>query len=271
MRKPLSAAAIFTAVAFAAVGGPAAAQYSDGRAQPAQATPDEKPVATPQPYKAVTVKLPGASADASYAAFRKQLADVAKRKDRDALQKLMAAKGFFWQSGDGDHADKAKSAIDNLAKAIDLDAPEGHGWGWLAAAADDPTLEAIPEMKGVSCAPAGPLFDERAFDALVQSTGTDEGEWVVVAANAEIRSADDARAPVIETVGPMLIRILAADRPQSGAAPPTGDVPFVRVAAPSGKIGYLSADALLPLDFEQICYVRDGASWRIAGFFGGPP
>ncbi len=241
---------------------------SQGQPQPQQPQQQAAP-APPKPYKAVTVRLPAPSTDASHAAFRKQLADIAKRKDRAALQKLVVTQNFFWQSADGDHADKTKSAFDNFATAIGLDGKEGYGWDWLAAAADEPTLEAVPEMKGVSCAPAGPVFDEKAFEEVVKATGTDEGEWVVTAAPSnDIRGAGNAKAPVIEKVGTILIRIMSDDQ---AAAAPAQENPFVMVVTPGGKVGYIAAEALSPLDFEQICYTKDGAAWKITGYFGGAP
>jgi hypothetical protein len=38
---------------------------------------------------------------------------------------------------------------------------------------------------------------------------------------------------------------------------------------PSGKTGWIAADSVQPLVFEQICYARDAAGWKIAGYLGG--
>ena len=35
---------------------------------------------------------------------------------------------------------------------------------------------------------------------------------------------------------------------------------------PSGKTGYVAGDQLLPLGNEQLCYVKEGNAWKIAGF-----
>ena len=40
---------------------------------------------------------------------------------------MIVVKNFFWVQ-DHDIADKRKAGIDNLAKAIDLDAKDGSGW-----------------------------------------------------------------------------------------------------------------------------------------------
>jgi hypothetical protein len=86
----------------------------------------------PQPYKAVTVKLPPFLNDPSLDAFRKDVAAVAKRRDRNALAGMVVAKGFFWDRDDGKGADDSKSGIDNLAAAFELNASDGAGWDALA-------------------------------------------------------------------------------------------------------------------------------------------
>ena len=43
---------------------------------------------------------------------------------------------------------------------------------------------------------------------------------------------------------------------------------FIRVVLPSGKLGYVAGDQLLSLGNEQLCYVKEGNAWKIAGFIG---
>ena len=69
--------------------------------------------------------------------FRKQLAGIAQRKDRAGLAKLVAG-DFFWTTDDGkDITDKARSAGDNLARALYLDNPDTEGWDILGAFATE--------------------------------------------------------------------------------------------------------------------------------------
>src|ERR1700719_4604272 len=56
--------------------------------------------AAPGPYKPITVTLPPRQSDASLDAFRKDLGDIAKKKDRSALAGKVVTKGFFWQHED---------------------------------------------------------------------------------------------------------------------------------------------------------------------------
>ena len=46
---------------------------------------------------------------------------------------------------------------------------------------------------------------------------------------------------------------------------------FVKVMTPSGKVGFVPVDAVLPIGGEQLCYLKDASGWKIAGFLGGEP
>src|SRR6266516_4511269 len=122
--------------------------------------PAQQPV-PPGPYKAIAVTLPPRQSDPSLDAFRKELGDIAKKKDRTALAGKVVAKGFFWQREDSDDADPKKSGVDNLAAALGLDAPDGSGWQALATYAADDTATPLAERKGVVCSPAMPSFNEQ--------------------------------------------------------------------------------------------------------------
>jgi hypothetical protein len=249
-------------VLFAAAVAALPAQAQAPHSGPAgQAAPQ---LAPPKPYKPIPVTLPQPYNDASFTAFRKQLADIAKRKDRDALAKV-TANNFFWMAENGDKADKKKSAIDNLAAAIELDNKDGFGWEGLTAAANEPTLQEVPERKGTMCSPAMPTFDETAAEKVAKDTGTDPTEWgYVTKPDVEVRAAAKADAAVIDKLGQNLVRFM----PQEPAADAAGQEQFARIVAPSGKVGYVGSDFLALLGSDQICYVKDGGNWKIAGYAG---
>ena len=90
------------------------------------------------PYKPVPIILPVPVADPTFEPFRKQLADIAQKKDRAALARLVAT-SFFWIPEDTDVADKSKSGIDNLARAIGLDGRDALGWDAIAGYAVERT------------------------------------------------------------------------------------------------------------------------------------
>ena len=77
------------------------------------------------------------------------------------------------------------------------------------------------------------------------------------------RTQDDAQA--IDKLGLHLVRVLADESPD---APMTA---YTKVLTPAGKTGFVPANTLLPIAGEQMCYVKDGSGWKIAGFIGGIP
>jgi hypothetical protein len=257
-------------MATASVAFPAAAQQlRPPQGQPPQASPQPQPaqkIAPPKPYTAVPVTLPKPYADAGFDAFRKQLGAIAARKDRGALARLVA-NDFFWMGGQGDKANKKKSGIDNLAAALGLDGKDGSGWQALTEIANEATLEAIPDRKGVMCAPASPTYDEKAAEQLAKATGTEPSDWgYTEKPGVEVRSAAQPNAPVIERLGMHLVRVLPEQPATNGAA--QQQPAFMRVVTPSGKTGFVPADTIAPLGTDQICYRNDAGAWKIVGYAG---
>jgi hypothetical protein len=232
---------------------------------PGQAPQQAQQPAPPKPYKPIAVTVAQPYSDPSFAAFRKQLSEIASKKDRAALAKV-TFNNFFWMGEKGDKADKKKPAIDNLAAAIELDDKDGSGWETLTAAANEATLEPVPERKGIMCSPAMPTFDEAAADNVAKSTGTDPSEWGYASkSDVEVRSAAKADAPVIDKLGQILVRIMP-EEPAAGA--PQQEQPFLRVVTPSGKVGFVAEEFISPLGTDQLCYVKDASGWKIAGYAG---
>jgi hypothetical protein len=221
------------------------------------------PLAPPKPYKPVAVSAAAPMTDAGLDALRKQLGDAATKKDKAALAGLVVAKGFFWDRADGKKADAKKSGADNLNAAVGL--PDDAGWDALGAYAGDPTAAPSGDHKGAVCSPAAPNVDQKAFDALAKATGTDPYEWgYVTQAGTEVRGKADAKAPVIEKVDLILVRVYEDPNAQGDQG---GD--FTRIVAPSGKVGFVPADAVRALQGDQLCYVKDGNAWKIGGYVGG--
>lgn len=241
-------------------------------AQAQQKQPPQKgppPPAPAKPYSPIAVKLPGPIADPSFEAFRKQLGEVAAKKDRAGLAKLVVAQGFFWDGEKGDQADKKKSGLENLILAIVLGGKQPIGWDMLQGYAQDPSGSAYPGKQGVVCAPADPELDEKQLEEVAKSTGADPGDFAFpLADSVEVRSAPRADAPVSEKLGMVLIRIFPDPKQ---AQPKPNEIPMVRVVTPSGKIGFISAELLSPLGNDQLCYVKQADGWKIAGFVGAGP
>lgn len=307
---PITSAVVLVAATLGL--SPAPAQSPSAKPpQPARTTqPPAPPGPGPQagqpaparPYKAITVTPATPVADPGFEAFRKQLGEVVGRKDRAGLAGLVA-QNFFWMAAQGEKTDRKKKPVDNLAAALDLDAADGSGWEMLAAAAGDATLQPLPQRKGVQCAPSPPAFDAKAFDQLLKTSRTDVFEWAYATKpNLEVRAGAAADAPVAETLGAILVRVMPesppAGPPQGGpppsAPPPSGSIPppgpaqpgqppagqastpapsgpppALRIVTPSGKTGWIAADSVQPLVFEQICYAKGANGWTIAGYLGG--
>jgi len=256
----LATMAALAAIALMPVGA-AAQQPKPGAGGPPPASSQPAP---PGPYRQVAITLPKPYGDPTLDAFRKELGDITKRKDRAALAAKVVAKGFFWQREDSNGADPKKSGIDNLAEAIGLDAPDGTGWQALAAYAVDPSAAMQPDIKNVVCSPAFPGFNEDEMEQVGKATNTDPSEWSYpTSAGIEVHAKANAGSPVVDKLGMYLVRILLDD---SGGAASTD---WIKVVTASGKVGYVPGNALAPLGSDQICYSKDGGSWHIAGYIGG--
>ena len=177
----------------------------------------------------------------------------------------LVAKNFFWIPADKDVADKSKSPIE---KSVDRDRtrrPDPEGWDVLAIFADEPTADPDPERKGVVCAPADPEYDAAAAEQLGKDTGTQSGSWYYpVKDGVEVRAELSMTGKVIGKLGMHLIWIYPDDSPASAV-----QADLVRVVLPSGKFGFISVDAILPLPGDLVCYIKEGTTWRIAGVIGG--
>jgi hypothetical protein len=218
-----------------------------------------------KPYQAVTVTPPAPLNDASFTAFRKQLADVAAHKDRAALAKMVVAQKFFWIQNK-DLADPHKSGIDNLAKAIELEAADDSGWQVLAGFATEPSAAESPQQPGVFCAPADPSLDQSAFEALIKATQSDPSEWgYPTKAGLEVHAATQPSSAIVEKLGMTLVRVVPDASPPSNANEPF----LLHIATPSGKSGYVDAQSISPLGGDQMCYTKQSGGWKIAGYLGG--
>jgi hypothetical protein len=262
-RGPISSVALLSAAALALVLAHDPIWAQGQKSAPPQAQPPAPQAAAPKPYKAVPVTIPAATNDPSLDAFRKEVVTVAQRKDRPALAKMIVAKGFFWERDD-DRPTPKKSGIEILAQALRLSAKDGSGWAMLAGLAGEANAAPVPERKDLVCAPASPAFDEREVEELAEGTETDLSEWgYALRDGIEVRETPNASAPEIEKLGVHLVRVLDDDSTANTAGE------WLRVVAPSGKVGFVTADAIGSLLNTQICYVKEGNTWKITGLVGG--
>ena len=249
---------------------PPAAEKGQTPPPPAQGQGGQQQGPAPaRPYKQISVQFPQPTPDASFDAFRKQLAGIVQKKDRAALGALVVSQGFFWDTSGGDKADKTKSGLDNLAAALQLDDKEGGGWDMLDAASQDGSMEPSQVHQGYMCSPAGPKLDANAFNEVLKTTETGPEEWAFPTGNGfEVHGGPQPKSKVTEKLGAILVRVVPDENAPESNNQNQQAAPLVRIVTPEGKFGYVSEDSLAPLIFEQLCYTKDGNSWRIAGYVG---
>jgi hypothetical protein len=265
MRRHCIAPALLASCLFLALGPQLA--FAQGEL-PEPARPFQPPPPPPpppiKPYKPVAVAPPAAFADAGFQSFRKNLVGAVGRKDRAALAKLIVGKDFFWVR-DTDLADDSKPGIDNLAKAVDLDNPNGDGWAVLADATANASAAELPQHPGIFCSPGPPRFEPQAFGTLLQDTETDPTDWGYPARDGiEARAAAQPDAAVTEKLGMNFVRVLPDSPPAASGAPS-----FMHVALPSGKTAFVASQAIVTLDHDLICYTKQSGNWKITGYVGG--
>jgi hypothetical protein len=231
------------------------------------------PVAAAQPilpplktYVPVAITLPAASTDASFAAFRAELAIVAKSRVYAALGRLVQSQGFFWDRDFARAFDPRKPAVDNLAAAIQLEHRNGSGWTLLAALATEAAVEPMASRPGVVCAPANPSYDGVAFARLLDATHTGVSDWVYPrAAETKVQAAPQPAAAVLGTLGPQFVRLLGFEG--AGGQPAPERKLWARVATPDANSGFVAPGNLMSLTAERLCYIYDlVGGWRIAGY-----
>jgi hypothetical protein len=255
--------ALLAGVAVVAAMQSATAQTSS----PAQRVPGVTPALPAQkPYAVVKVAIPTAAPDPVFDALRKELGEIAKRKDRAALAQRVATRDFFWERDFGGNFDPARSSSDNLASALALENDDG--WDTLLGFATEASVGPLPGRPSVICSPAIPQFDDEARNKLVDSTGTDGVDWSYPrAAGLAMRAAPQPNSPVVETLGMHLVHVLGYEE-KEGEMDPLRTA-WLRVAAPSGKAGFVAPNTLISSYTDRLCYAKAGTAWRIVGYVGG--
>jgi hypothetical protein len=221
-----------------------------------------------QPYDPVAVAIPPPLDEPGFIAFRKQLADIARRRVYADLAAVVVARGFFWDRDFGSSFDPSKTGVENLATAIGLEAGDGAGWGRLAGFAAEPSASSIALRASVVCGPPNPSYDESALDRLMETTKTDSHAWTYPRnADMTVRAAPRANGAIVETLGLNFVHVLGYEAGEGDSE--RERAAWARVATPSGKAGFIAPGTLRPLSAERLCYEKDiTGRWRVAGYIG---
>lgn len=215
-------------------------------------------------YEPVAVAFPKRSNDPALTVFRSILADIARKKDRKALEKYVA-RDFFWERDFGGGYEKKKGAFRNFAAALELDAENATGWRNLTAFADQLTGP-HEKKKGVFCGPPAPRYDEKAFEALVARTESDVYEWGYPAHAHVIAREQGAHGS--PEAGKLAMNFVYTDlAARSENFDPAKD--WTPVILPDGKRAFVQPGELLTLLDPRLCYVKRNGNWLIAGYVGG--
>lgn len=236
-------------------------------AQAPSGQPPSSPKTSTKPYQRVALTIQILD-DSRYAAFRKEVVAIARRRDAAALAAVTEST-FFWDGDFGGGFEKDKPAIDNLSAALRLNAEDGSGWQRLAALADEASGGRHYQRKDVTCAPARPRHKERELERLIKATDTDGIDWAYPrGTNLAVHAAPDATSPKLDTLGLHFVRLRGYEMKDNEPAPER--TAWARVETPSGRAGFVAPDSLLTLSTERLCYGKDAAGrWRIVGYVGG--
>jgi hypothetical protein len=80
----------------------------------------------------------------------------------------------------------------------------------------------------------------------------------------EVRAEPTPSSRVIAKLGMHLVWVYPDESPASAV-----QADSVRIVLPSGQLGFVSVDALLTLEGDQMCYAKEGDTWKIVGLRGG--
>jgi hypothetical protein len=215
-------------------------------------------------YPLVAVAIPKEPNDPSLTVFRARLLEIARKKDADALIKLVA-KDFFWERDFGGSYEKKKSPFINFATALNLAAADDSGWRLLAAFAEQ---QPGPHEKkrGTFCGPPQAKYNDKAFEKLLKDTNSDVFDWSYPAhAHVIVREKGEAGSPEIAKLSAHFVFTDLSARSEKFDF--TKD--WTQVILPDGKRGFVAPGELYtPLD-PRLCFVKRTGVWTIAGYIGG--
>jgi hypothetical protein len=223
-------------------------------------------------YPQVRVELvPSYTPDAAFEKFRKLFLEAVAKKDLDALSALVAP-GFVWTQNDtlSGEFDPGRDAQHNFRVVFgfrppgkDADGAVEHGpfWNVLAAFANDNTLYQLGDAGNLVCSPAtATIVNEEIYErAVTRVEATNEGaEWFFAVRPTPVAKAPDDKGPPIGKLGAEAFPIIGTH--PEGAEAPT----HYRVLLPSGRSGWIPADAARPLQGDRLCYALTASGeWKI--------
>ncbi|MDH7795463.1 MULTISPECIES: hypothetical protein [unclassified Beijerinckia] len=132
--------------------------------------------------------------------------------------------------------------------------------GLLAAALEAESIGAQPDVPGLACLPAWPIFDRTKAEAAVRATRIDKENLRVTTEEIVLRAKPAADAPEAARLSAGQIAPFMTDLDQP---PPDG---WYAIALPQGGIGYSDQVGLNELTPSGLCFAKETGGWKIALF-----
>jgi hypothetical protein len=228
------------------------------------------------PYPRVQVELaPAYAPDAAFDSFRKAFIDAVSRKDAAALFALVAP-GFvstvnsvlaseFDPGRDSQHNFRVLFGFRAPGKDADGEVESGPFWDALAVLANDGTYSVSSENLVCSPVAASVADDTVLEEARAKIETPDEAaEWHFVVRSTPVTRVPDDRSAPIAMIGMEAVPVLKAFPPaEAGAAAPVPT--HYEVLLPSGRTGWISANAARAFQTDRLCYaLTANGEWKIA-------
>ena len=130
--------------------------------------------------------------------------------------------------------------------------------GQLSGMIDGTTLGTHPDLPGLACLPAWPLFDRAAAKKIATTASVDDSDLRIASNVTPVRTAPKLEAEVLATLPVGAIVPLVNDR--------FGDVPpgWSALALPDGRVGWSDDLGLDELDPVGPCFVKENGAWKLA-------
>lgn len=130
--------------------------------------------------------------------------------------------------------------------------------GQLSGMIDSTTLGTHPDLPGLACLPAWPLFDRAAAKKIATSASVDDGDLRIASNETPVRAAPKLEGEVLATLPVGTIVPIVNDR--------FGDVPpgWTALALPDGRVGWSDDLGLDELDPVGPCFTKENGAWKLA-------
>jgi len=130
--------------------------------------------------------------------------------------------------------------------------------GQLAAALEADAIGAHPDVPGLACLPAWPIFDRAKAVAAVRAAGIERENLRVTTEDIILRTRPAEDAPEAARLPTGQIAPFMTDLAENV---PDG---WYAIALPKGGMGYSNQVGLNELTPSGLCFAREGGAWKIA-------